>query len=739
MEKARSIMLLLACAGFPVAATTYYDWSGPAFAGDAAGVDRSPSGNPDGDRLANAEEYAYLTDPLATNASPFYIQTSNGILRIGFPWNSVADDLAWRLEHTPALVSNSWNKVSNLVVESSVAGEPGAVVVRPLDAPGSTGFFRLIPEVTEPELIVDALDDGLGWLAFNNAQFATSSSGLLPMVGTGFFKHSIGSNWSHSGMCKPTNIMLKEGRYAVSLAVGHDGSSRPFATGSVTLGFFDAASAIASAVNIRDAVNAFTALSGVSRVEAATPVPSNGWEMWRIEYVVAPGSAAIGKTVSFGIHAQSKGDGGTQAMFDGLSIAFVATNSIVVHAAADVATVNPLMFGVNLVYHKQVIDNNFSNAFEACGAELIRYPGGSICESDFDYLDSDGPDDDRPSLAQTIAFCKATGTELVLVVPTKRFVDTPAAGAQYAADFVRAVNVDKAFGDIQVTYWELGNEYYANPTGAPTVSAAQYAVVADLMAGAMVAVDPTIKPVVQFVRSKSGETQQIANYLAASTNAGSITACLTHTYPWTNNNFETTIRTEIPGQLATGRQIYGLDDLLITEWNIGADNAPTGMMLASYQLPLFEALLRGGASKTALWPLSWWNNGVKTVLSNYNTGALRPPGVLFSRLAQWTKNATLVQTDYTYAQCSVSAYRRGDAELTLFIVCRDLPTATLLHVAIEDFAFSSIQAERIGAADELSNNLPGSAPLEVQRAGNSIYLHGNAAQDWEVLRITLTQ
>jgi len=176
------------------AASTYYDWSGPAFAADDAGADRSPGGNPDGDRLSNAEEYAFLSDPLAPGASPFRIVASNGAVRLEFPWNRAAADLAWTLEHAASLAAGAWAPVSNAAVQSVPSGAVDDVVVHPGPAYGAGGFFRLNPVVAAPELVLDALDAGLGWLLLSNAQIVDSSSGLLPAAGTGFFSHSVGAN-----------------------------------------------------------------------------------------------------------------------------------------------------------------------------------------------------------------------------------------------------------------------------------------------------------------------------------------------------------------------------------------------------------------------------------------------------------------------------------------------------------------------------------------------------------------
>ncbi|MEA2067972.1 MAG: hypothetical protein U9P12_02115, partial [Verrucomicrobiota bacterium] len=595
---------------------------------------------------------------------------------------------------------------------------------------GSTGSQALFDRVQIEKQSAEDED----WTLFNNAQSLSESGWLTPVEGNRFLHHSVGANWSHSAMVKESGLTLQPGTYVITLDAGYDAnSSRPFAAeNSINLGFIDATAALADAYDVKDQLSLFKGLSGVAVSETRAPTV-NGWVPWRIEISVDAGSSAVGQSVFFAIHAQSKLDP-NQANFDHLRIIEPPAEAIVVQADQDVAWINKEMFGANLVYHTEQLDAAFASAFNACGMELLRYPGGTICEQEFDYLDSDGPDDDRPSLSETVEFCITNGTELILVVPTKRFLTNIPAGVQYAKDFVKAVNIDKDFGDIHVKYWELGNEYYADPAGAEEITADEYKVIADQFAAGMVQADPTIVPVVQFRRTELVEAQTISDYLAASTNNGSVRASLTHVYPG-NNFFE--MRDNVPSQLSTGKQIFGLDDLLVTEWNVASGSGLTGMKQANALSLLFESLAKGGATHTTLWPLNWQFNGVGTVLSDVDTGALRPPGQAFAELARQVKESTLVQTEIGSDAFHVSAYRDASQALTLFVMCYELPASTSMKIHVNGFAFSRVEAERLSKADELARGAATWFEAYTVQDGNDIYVEANQMNDWEIIRLTI--
>lgn len=596
--------------------------------------------------------------------------------------------------------------------------------------------FSAVP----PYVIADKLEDDASWTLHGNGTFATSSGALAPVTGSAFFQHTTQTPDTHSAASRPLQSTLEAGEYTITVQVGHDGGSTPFAVGNIDVGLYEASTAIAQAGDVGTAIHSLATMPGVRRMAVSFPSPNAAWATWRVVYRIAADSPAIGLPLSLGLHVQSGSSGGSQAAFDDLTLEGPRPRyeeSVTVQAATELADISPKMFGANLVFMTQLLDNNFSNAFLECGMKLVRYPGGTVTEIDFDFRDSDGPGNDRPSLSDVIHFCNATDTELLLVVPTKRFATNITAGVEYVSDFVRAVNIDKTFGDIYVKYWSLGNEYYAGMAeDPPGLTADQYKVIADEFAAGMVAVDPSIIPIVQFPRGNTEDIQIISDYLAASTHAGSVRAILTHAYPGTNA-IASTSRITIPTQMAEGMAGFKNDDLLVTEWNIGSSNNQKGMRLANHLLSLFDGLARGGVKRTTMWPLSWQYNGVGTALSDFYTGELRPPGQAFAWLSAAAAHGTLVYSAYDYLRYGVTAYRQPD-RLTILVSARDLP-ASRIKFTINDYAFSSVKATRMSAAGESSHDPAPIYPASYLRAGNEVYVDVNASNDWEVIRIILSK
>ncbi|HMP77337.1 MAG TPA: hypothetical protein PKE12_13665 [Kiritimatiellia bacterium] len=572
------------------------------------------------------------------------------------------------------------------------------------------------------------------WTTYNNPEFVAASGGLTPLAGERMFRFNTSAPRRNAAACKPWALLIQPGLYTFTFQCGHDGGAPPFARGRVNVGFFGTNAAPTAAVDVQDAIHSWGAQSGVVRQVASFPHPSNAWATWHVTYRVESNSPAVGQRVMLGVHAQS-GATGAQALIDDLVIELPETPAdahAVIHADTPLAYVDPLMFGVNLVFSRQPLDAAYSNAFREAGMRMLRYPGGTVTESEFDFRQPTAP---HPSLADAITFCTSVDAELMLVVPTKRFATNVAAGARYAAEFVRAVNIDKAFGNRFVRYWELGNEYYAG--GAThSISVQAYKELADQMAAAMVAVDPRIVPIVQFRRSSdSTDMQVIADHLAASTNRGHVRAILTHVYPGTNAFMRMT-QTTIPAQLKLGRSVFSNDLLFVTEWNVSSGARQRGMRLANHLPALFDALLRGGARGATLWPMSWQLNGVGTALADVRTGALRPPGQAMAWLAEAAADGHLVQTSVPHPRCSVSAYRQPD-RMTIFISGRDLPVPTTMKLAVEGFAFTSIEAHRMSARNEHAHAPASITPAPVQRSGSDVQVQINALNPWELVRVIL--
>jgi len=755
MKKLLAILMTTALSVW--AGSTYYEWSGSAFATDTNGTGRAVDADPDGDQIRNAEEYAFLTDPLSANVSPATIGVSNGTVYIGFPWNNGAVDLEWKMEQASALGSNDWNTVTNLNVESTPNGNLDDLRVQPLDNLGGSGFFRLKAELAEPELILDALEGGAGWLTFNQAEFVTSSGELLPEVGVEFFKHSVGANWSHSGFFKPTNLILQGGHYFVTLWVGHDGSPRPFADGNITLGFFDSATPVGKAVDIRDAVNAFSALPGVSRVdELATPVPSNGWEEWRIEYIVDPGSSAIGQRVNVGLHAQSRADGGNQAMFDGLSISTSEMDSIRVHVEDVVRTNLPsTLFNGHLVHHKASIKNMIwdhrttgntlrqgytEQAFDELHLHGVRYPGGTAAKTWYDYDDQGGVawladngvtntgTGTLDTIGDVVDWCRDASLTSYFIVPVVRFWDGNQYGAasNYASHAVSLTqSIAAGHNGPMPEYWDIGNEIYE-----PDYDSATYAQFAGPIAQAIKAVDSNLKPVVCVKRGNPSAAREIADTLQLNSNSWDAVSGVT--FHALNVGITVWGGNTLYLQAMEVQALFPGKEFLVTAL---APSPYNGLECANAILGSYEQLIRAGAGHIVNWPATHFNTSGRLWIEGLG---LTPSGKVLRWLGEsGIGNPMLSVTENTAHAVKVLAFKEANGQVTAYIAGMESDLGTEIKLSVGGFQGSDIRAVRLKASGaDTRSDVFSEEPVSVSGSNPYVFVL-NKNTTYEIIKLEI--
>ncbi len=652
-----------------------------------------------------------MTDPLAANDLPLTIQRSNGAVNLQFPWNLSASDLDWGVERSAGLVSNAWNAAPH-VVETTHAGR----VRIELGEADASGFFRLNPSVAAPELIMDVLDDGFGWLLFNNAQFVSLSDSLFPMVGNSFFKHSVGADWSHSALFKPTNLILAEGRYRVSLSVGHDGTSRPFATNAVTLGLFDSASTLSRAVDVRNAVDAFDGLAGVVRTDVSTPVPFNGWRQWIIEYDIASGSAAIGRPVGFGIHAQSKGDGGTQAMFDNLSIRLGDAEPIIVYADSIVRAALPsTLFNGHVVHHRASISNTIwfardagntlrqgytAEAFDSLLLHGVRYPGGTAAKEWYDYDDQGGTawlaeqgvsnlsTGTLDTVSDVLSWCRDETLNPYFLVPVVRFWE----GSQYgvASNYaVHAVSMTQsnaaALGAPMPEYWDIGNEIYE-----PEYDSTQYARFAGRIAQGIKGVDAALKPVVCVKRGNLSAGQEIADTLQSNPDWWNAVEGVTfHAL-----NFSESVwgGNGLYDQAMDMQALFPGKEFLVTAL---APSSSNGLVCANAVLGSYEQLIRAGTGHIVNWPITHFNVSGRHWIDGQG---VTPSGKVLRWLSKSGVGGDMLQVWEQSGEMKVLALREAGGNLTVYIAGLSSEIGREISLSIDGFQGSEVYAVRLKAA-----------------------------------------
>lgn len=433
-----------------------------------------------------------------------------------------------------------------------------------------------------------------------------------------------------------------------------------------------------------------------------------------------------------------------------------AVFSLSVHAAPDYTLtvsagsqgnhVYPTMFGTNIVYNAVNLPQwpTFINTFNALGMKTLRYPGGVVTESEFDFRDSNGPApaNDCITLTHFLQAVAANNWTPILVVPTKRFRSNYlTTGAQYAKDYVKAVNIDhgvaggEQFGTTQtVQLWEIGNEYYTDNSGGAPLNPATYGQIANKFGNAMKNIDATIKPVVQFHRSSPTDTQTIANQLSA----GAVNYCNTHLYPGLTETMSS-----VQSQIASGAATFNLPPM-VTEWNM-ANDSTKGLTLGNYVAKLFQAQVDAGVTISTHWPLMWVHNSVDTALAE-NSGVLRPPGQVFQWLSLYAKNRNTVPASSSAPAMTCLAWKDNEGHMTLLVLCAGSQMNATTAITINGYNGSNFvvtSSQRLSAAGgvggETSHTPATVTNVSPSKAGNVLTITTNKNSKQEVIRIDITR
>jgi hypothetical protein len=422
----------------------------------------------------------------------------------------------------------------------------------------------------------------------------------------------------------------------------------------------------------------------------------------------------------------------------------VPTYTLTVSAGTAAAHVQPNMFGTNVVYDALDVAQwpTFISTFNALGMKSLRYPGGVVTEAGFDFKDSNGPANDCITLSHFLQAVAANGMTPILVVPTKKFeTNYTTTGAQYAKDFVKAVNIDhgvaggEQFGTAQtVQFWEMGNEYYTNNSGGPPLSPSTYGKIANKFGSAMKTIDGSINPVVQFQRSTPNDTQTIADQLTP----GVMGRCVTHLYPGGSETFSS-----VQSQVEGGATTFGLTPM-ITEWNM-ANGLTTGLTLGNYVPKLFQAQVDAGVKISTHWPLMWWNNSVDTALAT-NSGQLRPQGQVYQWLNQCANNRDSVPTSSSSSAISCLAWKDTSGHLSVLVLCGASQTNATVAITINGYNGSNFVVtsdQRLYAAGgpgtETANTPALVTNVSEAKSGNVLTITTNKNTQQEVIRIDITR
>ncbi|NDV50534.1 hypothetical protein [Salipiger sp. PrR003] len=155
------------------------------------------------------------------------------------------------------------------------------------------------------------------------------------------------------------------------------------------------------------------------------------------------------------------------------------------------------LFGGNILAHRDTLDEavNYDELVEDLGVHTLRYPGGSVTETYFDFANPDldlvadrdsGEERDFIPISEFMEFAEEEGLNAVLVLNTRDQLsdEMDENGDRFAAidevglrQFVNDA-VSGTWGDVNISGFEIGNEYW----GSGRMSAAEYGRVASEMA-----------------------------------------------------------------------------------------------------------------------------------------------------------------------------------------------------------------------------------------------------------------
>ncbi|MHA6346409.1 hypothetical protein [Roseivivax sp. CAU 1761] len=151
------------------------------------------------------------------------------------------------------------------------------------------------------------------------------------------------------------------------------------------------------------------------------------------------------------------------------------------------------LFGGNFLAHRDSFEEavNYDELIDDLGVHTLRYPGGSITETYFDFADPDrslvadretGEEVDFIEISEFMGYAEAEGLNTVLVLNTRDQLseETDEHGDRYAQvdeenlrQFVSDAITGK-WGDVTISGFEIGNEYW----GSGRMNATEYGRVA---------------------------------------------------------------------------------------------------------------------------------------------------------------------------------------------------------------------------------------------------------------------
>lgn len=280
-------------------------------------------------------------------------------------------------------------------------------------------------------------------------------------------------------------------------------------------------------------------------------------------------------------------------------------------------------FGANYLFNRVSFaehvgpDGGFDEVADRLGVSHVRYPGGTIAETQFSLTDPENAHQavnlvtgqaiantaqhDLTPMTEFLAWADLAGTKVTIVLPSAQYFGDPASARVEAEAFVRSV-LTGPHGDV-VEGFELGNEW-AKWTGSPS----DYGAVANALALGVAAgaegtgFDPAVAIQPSAKAARLWETEEIIAELSPEA-LDVIDAVVIHDYrpePWTQQDISAQKIGHVAlFEVAAGREL----ETILTEWNVGNASENDGLLQGAGILDLFHTHLRLGVDKAHIWPV----------------------------------------------------------------------------------------------------------------------------------------
>lgn len=416
------------------------------------------------------------------------------------------------------------------------------------------------------------------------------------------------------------------------------------------------------------------------------------------------------------------------------------------------------MFGANCLFKYNLINGNYQSypkSLDLLHVSGLRYPGGSMTESDFDVRNPDSRPltytSDRPFLgiSDFMKYVNQTSRSATIVLPTAKMYngqldashDAPRTiNQQYLSDVIQYVrrllthgdNGPGSLPDAPIGAIEIGNEYW----GSGQMTAREYGQVVNVLGAALENLFDSLlgpnapHPEVLIQMGGPWDKQYKEGGLYASLNwqeriaqsnldiiqeitsasaKDAITGLVEHYYyDIADNLFNQTsgAMNYINVDLAYwSRNGFSGLDLFLTEWGIRLGNTDQyGLKGASVMIEQMQYMLQLGADGAFAWPVQ--NGQTSLTGSSSSAPALSPMGAAFMLMAEDLIGTTLINGTVGQAGLEVDAYR-STSKVVFFVMSRsDAPQDVELDVSTFVGGYTNITGVRIGIAPGLAVDDP---------------------------------